>query len=205
MPMMRLFCTRTSPYARKVRVAVEELGLADQVEEAVIDPFSPPPDLLAANPLSKIPTLVTDKGEAIPDSAVILDYLSHRKTGLAMLPRGSRRWEILRRTQIADGVIDAAVATVNEKRRPESIHYIPYLDRQREIIRRALDQLNGDAGLLALQTPGVCEITCGVALSYLDFRLPYLEWRKDRDALAHWHTVFAQRPSMQKTQPPPPP
>ena len=199
---MKLFCSKTSPYARKVRVAIEELGLADQVEEAVVDPFAPPPDLLAANPLSRIPTLVTERGEALPDSALILDYLAHRKSGLATLARGSKRWEVLRRAQIADGVIDAAVSIVMEKRRPESIHYMPFLDRQTQIIGRALDQLNADAGLLALQTPGVCEITCGVALGYLDFRLPYLEWRKGREPLAHWYTVFAQRPSMQKTQPP---
>ena len=199
---MKLFCSKTSPYARKVRVAIEELGLADQVEEAVVDPFNPPPDLLAANPLSKIPTLVTERGEALPDSALILDYLTHRKSGLATLARGAKRWEMLRRAQIADGVIDAAVAIRMEKRRPESIHYIPFLDRQSAVIKRALDALNADAGLLALQTPGLGEITLGVALGYLDFRLPYIEWRREREPLAHWYTVFAQRPSMQKTQPP---
>ena len=46
-------------------------------------------------------------------------------------------------------------------------------------------------------------MTAGVALAYLDFRLPYLEWRKNLTALAEWHTVFAQRPSMQQTAPPP--
>lgn len=199
---MKLYCSKTSPYARKVRMAVEELGLADQVEEVVVDPFAPTPEFLAANPLSKVPTLVTDRGEPLPDSQLILDYLTHRKTGLATLSRGAKRWEVLRRTQIADGIIDAAAGIVLEKRRPESIHYIPFLDRQTATIRRALDQLNKDAGLLALQNPGLCEITCGAALGYLDFRLPYLEWRKERDALANWYTVFAQRPSMQKTAPP---
>ena len=200
---MKLYSNKTSPYARKVRVALEELGLADQVEELIIDPFAPPPDFLVANPLSKIPTLITDRGEALPDSRAILEYLTLRKPGLAVPPRSARRWEIARRTVIADGVIDAAVSSVLEKRRPESIHYIPFLDQQALIIRRALDLLNSDASQLALQAPGVSEISCGVALSYLDFRLPYLEWRKNREALADWHTVFAQRPSMQKTQPPP--
>lgn len=199
---MKLFISKTSPYARKVRLAIEELDLAGQVEEIVADPFNPPPELLAANPLSKVPTLVTERGDALPDSVLILDYLAHRKTGLAALSRGAKRWETLRRTQIADGVIDAAVAIVTEKRRPESIHYIPFLDRQIATIRRALDVLNGEAGLLALAHPGACEITCGAALGYLDFRLPYLEWRKERDALAAWYTVFAQRPSMLKTVPP---
>ena len=204
MPMMKLYFSKTSPYARKVRVAIEELGLAGEVEEIVADPFAPPPELLEANPLSKVPTLVTERNEALPDSRLILDYLSHRRSGLAALSRGAKRWEVLRRTQIADGIIDAAVGIVLEKRRPESIHYIPFLDRQTATIRRSLDQLNRDAGHLALQTPGVCEITCGAALGYLDFRLPYLEWRRERDALANWYTVFAQRPSMQKTAPPPP-
>jgi glutathione S-transferase len=199
---MKLFISKTSPYARKVRIAIEELGLGEQVEEVVSDPFNPTPELLAANPLSKVPTLVTERGEALPDSQLILDYLSHRKTGLATLSRGAKRWEVLRRSQLADGVIDAAVSIVMEKRRPESIHYIPFLDRQIATIRRALDTLDADAGLLALQTPGPCEIACGAALGYLDFRLPYLEWRQGRDALAHWYTVFAQRPSMQKTAPP---
>lgn len=200
---MKLYSSKTSPYSRKVRVALEELGLASQVEELIIDPFAPPPDFLAANPLSKIPTLITDRGEALPDSRLIMDYLMVRKPGLAAPPRSARRWEVARRAVIADGVIDAAVSSVLEKRRPESIHYLPFLDRQAAIIHRALDLLNADASQLALQAPGVGEIGCGVALSYLDFRLPYLEWRKNRDALAAWHTVFAQRPSMQKTQPPP--
>jgi glutathione S-transferase len=201
---MKLYCSKTSPYSRKVRIAVEELGLGDLVEEVITDPFAPTPELLEANPLSKVPTLVTDRDEMLPDSALILDYLAHRKSGLATLSRGAKRWEVLRRTLIADGIIDAAVGIVLEKRRPESIHYIPFLDRQTANIRRSLDQLNRDAGHLALQTPGVCEITCGAALGYLDFRLPYLEWRREREGLANWYTVFAQRPSMQKTAPPPP-
>lgn len=204
MSTMKLYCSKTSPYARKVRIAIEELGLGEQVEEVVVDPHASPAELLAANPLSKIPTLVTDRGESLPDSQLILDYLTHRKTGLATLSRGAKRWEVLRRMQVADGVIDAAVSIVMEKRRPESIHYIPFLDRQTATIRRALDMLNADAGLLALQTPGLCEITVGAALGYLDFRLPYLEWRKAREALANWYTVFSQRASMQKTAPPPP-
>lgn len=200
--IMKLYSSATSPYARKVRVAIEELGLADQVEEVSADPFEPSAEFLAINPLSKIPVLVTERGESLPDSRLILDYLVHKKHGLAALPRGARRWELLRRTQLADGIMDAAVATVLERRRPESIHFMQFLDRQRQIIQRTLDVLDAEAGHLALQTPGLCEISAGVALAYLDLRLPYIEWRKKRDALANWHSVFAQRPSMIKTQPP---
>lgn len=199
---MRLFSSKTSPYSRKVRVALIELGIADQVEEIIADPFNPPPELLAANPLSRIPTLITDRGEALPDSSLILEYLQSRHSGIAPLPRGSRRWAALRLQQIAEGTIDAAVATVLERRRPESIVYTPFLDRQAEVIRRSIELLELETRGLTLETPSVVEITAGVALSYLDFRMPYIEWRKYAPSLAVWHTAFSERPSMQQTAPP---
>ncbi len=198
---MRLYMNKTSPYSRKVRVAVIELNLSEQVEEIVIDPFAAPSELLAANPMSKIPTLITDRGEALPDSSLIVEYLQTRAAGIAHLPRGSRRWAMLRIQRIAEGVIDAAVATVFEKRRPEGIVYTPFLDRQAEAILRSLDLLNLEISALNIEAPGIPEITVGVALEYMDFRLPYIEWRKTHVALAEWLSVFSQRPSMLQTVP----
>lgn len=200
---MRLYCSTTSPYSRKVRITAEELGLSDLIEEIVVDPFAPTPEFLAANPLSKIPTLVTEKGEALPDSSLIIEYLQTRGRGLVSLPRGTKRWAALRRKVIAEGVIDAAVATVAEKRRPESIVYTAFLDRQSAIISRGLELLSLEASALMLDQPSDIEITTAVALSYLDLRLPYLEWRKQHEALTEWHAQFSQRPSMLKTAPPP--
>jgi glutathione S-transferase len=199
---MKLYCSKTSPYSRKVRVVVEELKLTERVEEVLVDPFNPPAELLAANPLSKIPTLTTDHGEALPDSSLIIEYLQTLGNALPALPRGTQRWAALRRLQLAEGIIDAAVATVFEKRRPEGIIYTAFLDRQAERIRRSLEALDLEAMTLSQQDAGLVEITTGVALAYLDFRMPYLEWRKFAPALASWHDVFALRPSMQNTQPP---
>ncbi len=199
---MRLFCSLTSPYSRKVRVALIEQGIAESVELVMTDPFDPPPELVAANPMSTIPTLVTDRGEALPDSNLILDYLQARHGGLTPPPRGSRRWAALRLQHVAEGVINAAVATVYERRRPESIVYIPFLDRQALAIQRAIELLELESGALSLENVGIVEITTGVALSYLDFRLPYIEWRKSAAALADWHAAFSQRPSMVETAPP---
>lgn len=199
---MKLYCSQTSPYARKVRVVAQELGLQDLIEEIPSDPFAPPPELLAANPLSRIPTLVTEKGEALPDSNLIVEYLLTRGRGLAALPRGSRRWAALRRMHVADGVMTAAVATVFEKRRPEGIRHTPFLDRQADVIRRSVAVLDLEAAELATDAPGLVEITVGVALAYLDLRMPYLEWRKGHDPLDRWFTGFAARPSMLATAPP---
>jgi len=200
---MKLYGSKTSPFARKVRVVAAELGLSDLIEEIITDPFSPPPEFLAANPLSRIPTLVTEKGEALPDSELIIEYLQTRgHSGVQSLPRGTKRWAALRRARIADGITAAAVATLFEKRRPESIIYTAFLDRQAEIILRSVSTLNLEVDALSLDTPSIVEISTAVALSYLDFRLPYLDWRKDHEALVVWHEKFSQRPSMVDTQPP---
>lgn len=199
---MKLYTSQASPYSRKVRVVAHELGLADLIEEIVADPFAPPPELLAANPLSRIPTLVTEKGESLPDSDLIIEYLQTRGRGLATLPRGSKRWNALRRARIADGVMTAGVSTVFEKRRPEGIRFVPFLDRQADVIRRCVAVLDLEAGELLQESPGIVEISVGVALAYLDLRMPYIEWRKGHETLDRWFATFSQRPSMLATQPP---
>lgn len=200
---MTLYCSRTSPYSRKVRVVAAEMGIDERIDEIIVDPFQPPAEFLAANPLSRIPTLITENGEALPDSSLIIDYLCTRGEGIEPLPSGAERWGALRRVAVAEGVIDAAVASVLEKRRPESIVYTAFLDRQQDVIRRSLDLLEAEiSGLRGDERPSVQEVTVGIALSYLSFRMPYLEWQNGRDALAGWFRLFAQRASMVKTQPP---
>lgn len=199
---MKLFCNLTSPYARKVRVVAHELGLFDLIEEIICDPFAAPPELVAANPLSRVPTLVTEKGEALPDSGLIIEYLLTRGRGLASLPRGTQRWSALRREHLADGTIAAAVATTIEKRRPESIRHVTFMDRQVDAIRRAIAVLDLEASELQLAEPSVVEVTTGVALAYLDLCMPYIEWRKGHEPLHNWYEQFAQRDSMLATVPP---
>ena len=57
---MKLFYANTSPYARKVRVFAAEKGLGGRIEVILCNPFDVPPELKAANPLSKVPSLVLD-------------------------------------------------------------------------------------------------------------------------------------------------
>jgi glutathione S-transferase len=198
---MRLYRSLSSPYARRVRVVIEELGLAGQIDEIEVDPYDPPADFLAINPLSKVPALITEQGEALPDSNLIISYLFTRGHGLAALPSGARRWGALRRQYLAEGIIDAVAASISEKRRPEGIIYQVFLDRQAAAIHRAAAQLDAEAAELLQETPTTVEITIGCALADLDLRMPYLEWRRGHDALAAWYAQFATRPSMQKTAP----
>ena len=71
--MRLLYHLPLSPYARKVRLALSEkrLGFEMRVEK----PWERRPDYLAISPSGAVPALVEENGLAIPDSAVICEYL----------------------------------------------------------------------------------------------------------------------------------
>lgn len=80
---MKLWHAWTCPYCMRVRIALEEKGLA--WSEQVVDLANKPPELLALNPGGGVPVLVTDDGDAVPESLAILEYLDARYPDTAPL------------------------------------------------------------------------------------------------------------------------
>jgi len=198
---MKLFSSQTSPFARKVRVAVQELELDGLVDEIHTDVYNATADFLTINPLAQIPALVTEKGETLPGSDLIIEYLQSRANSLTSLPRGSARWGMLRRRNLAEGILEAAVSMLLESRRPDGEKSPAWMARKTEAIQRSLDVLEADVDQLLTEKPSVVEIGIGCALGYLDFRFATLDWRRNRPALTAWYAAFAERPSMLKTVP----
>ena len=90
---MRLYYTVPSPFARKCRIVAREKGIA--LDEVIVDPYASDPDLVAANPLIQVPTLVTDADGAISDSPVICDWLDAHGSGPRLTPvDGPDRWRV---------------------------------------------------------------------------------------------------------------
>lgn len=198
---MKLFSSKTSPFVRKVRVTILELGLEGLVEEVFTDWSADEPAFLAANPLGQIPALISEKGEALPGSDLIIEYLQTRGGTLTSLPRGSARWAKLKRLNLADGLLEAAVSMLLESRRPEGERSPSWTSRKHAAIERSLDALEAEAEELLTDVPSVVEIAVGCALGYLDFRFTAFNWRSSRPALAAWYAVFNERDSMAKTAP----
>ena len=161
---MKLFSSKTSPFARKVRVTILELGLEGLVEEVFTDWSANEPEFLATNPLGQIPALITEKGETLPGSDLIIEYLQTRGGTLTSLPRGSARWSKLKRAQLADGILEAAVSILLESRRPEGERSPSWVARKQAAIERSLDVLELEAETLLTEVPSVVEITTGCAL-----------------------------------------
>jgi glutathione S-transferase len=200
---MLLHHSHTSPFVRKVTVLLHETGLASQVEIETVDGWSEPGRLTADNPLSMVPTLVTDDGGSLFDSPVICDYLDRRHSGPKMIPDdGPARWRVLREQALADGILDSAVLIfVETVRRPQEKRWDWWLELKRRAITRSLDLLeqrvNEFTGRVDLGT-----ISTAVALAYLDLRGAVGEWRDGRPRLSAWSAEFARRPSMIATAPP---
>jgi glutathione S-transferase len=172
------------------------------VEERSLNPHQDPAELLAANPLGKIPTLVRDEGAPLYDSRVICEWLDALAGEDGLIPAaGESRWAVRHAEAHADGILDLTVSTVMERARPEGERSPASMARWREKIERAVTAMDAVRGALPERfTLG--HIALAVSLSYLDLRLPDFDWRAAHPALAEWHECVAERASMQETAPP---
>jgi glutathione S-transferase len=184
---------------RKVLVFAHETGLADSIALVTGDVWAPEAAITKDNPLAKVPALVTPDG-VFAGSYLCCEYLDSLHAGARLIPSDPReRWPALQLHAFADGIIEAAVATVIEQlRRPKEFVYQGMVDRQSGKINRTLDKI---ASMPLTQAPGIATITVGCALGYLDFRMPHLAWRDGRAALSQWYEAFSARKSMQATVP----
>lgn len=80
---MKLYGANPSPFFRKVRVALEEKGISYETES--LTPIPKTSELLAMNPIGKIPIL-RDGEVVIPDSSVICAYLERKQPSPALFP-----------------------------------------------------------------------------------------------------------------------
>jgi len=199
---MKLFHSSASPFARKVRILAALRGLTDRIELVTANALESPPDLLAANPLSKIPALVRDDGSTLIDSPVICEYLdSLGATGAPLFPlSGEDRWTALYLQALADGIMDAAVAVIFESRRPQEDARATNIARQKAAIARSLDVLETEAD--TLEGPWtIGGVSVVAALGYLHFRLGADDWLDGRPKLAAWYGKASADPTVAESAP----
>jgi len=196
---LKLWYSPASPFVRKVLVFAHEAGLADSIALVPGDVWAAEPEINKENPLGKVPALVSPDG-VFAGSYLCCEYLDSLHAGARLIPSDPReRWPVLQLHAFADGIIEAAVATVIETvRRPKEFLYQGMVERQGAKINRTLDRI---ATMALKQTPDIATITLGCALGYIDFRLPQLAWRDGRATLGKWYDTFSARKSMQATVP----
>ncbi len=202
--MNRLFYSPASPFARKVRVSIIEKDVEDQFEDVSVatSPLDTNTDLAARNPLGKIPCVQRADGRVIFDSRIIMRFVDGLSDPATLYDNGDDRFDRLTLESLAEGVIEAALACVYERRvRDEAEVSQAWLDGQGEKIDRSLNWYE-ERGSDVLDTRfDAASIGLACALGYLDFRQPVGDWRVDRPQLAAWYDTVSNRPSLVRTMP----
>jgi glutathione S-transferase len=196
---MKIYFSPTSPYVRKCMVSAHELGLVDRIEllPSNAHPVQRDAQIIASNPLGKVPTLITDDGSVLYDSRVICEYLDDLAGG-SLFPRtGAARWAALTLQALADGMLDAALlARYEQAARPEALRWSDWVDGQLDKVATSLAALERTTAALERRVD-IGTLALGCALGYLDLRFGGLNWRQRYPGVARWEAGFCQRASMQ--------
>jgi glutathione S-transferase len=199
---MQLLISPTSPYVRKTRVLLREANLMDRVEEVMVNtsPLNSAPEVVAANPMGKIPALLRPEGPAIYDSRVITRFLDDI-AGAGLYPKSSI-WEILTLEATADAIMDATVSMTYEMRLRHEAEQSPnWMDLQWAKAASGIAAVNS-RWMSHLTGPlNIGQIGMACVLSYIDLRHDARGWRNGNEALAQWHSDFSKRDSMIATDP----
>jgi glutathione S-transferase len=204
---MKLIGSLTSPYVRKVRIVMAEKKL--DYEFVSEDVWSATTTIGQSNPLGKVPCLVMEGAEALFDSRVIVEYLDALSPVGKLIPSvgreraGVKTWEAL-----ADGVLDAAILARLEATwagRSAEQRSSAWIDRQLSKVHASVQAMSAGLGEQAFCSGvhfSLSDISVGVALGYLDFRFPEIDWRGPHPNLHKLFDKLTQRPSFADTLPP---
>jgi glutathione S-transferase len=175
-------------------------GLDGQIEKVTTNPHESPADLLADNPLSKVPCLVTEDGVSLFGSQLICEYLDSLGDELPLFPpQRPQRWRALKFQSLGDGILDAAVTCRGEQTRPQEAARDGMIARHKAAIKRAVDVLERDPPHRHVD---IGSVTVACALGYLDLRFADDRWRDGHPSLTAWHEAFAQNKGLVETAPP---
>ena len=200
--MLQLISATPSPYARKVRIALAEKGIAFELLTEV--PWNNTTSTPKFNPLEKLPVLILEDGSSVYESSYILQYLELKYPTPPMLPAdvdgilAARKLEVL-----CDGVCDALVLTFFERMRAEGASP-EWMARQRRKIDggvKEMARIVGKGDWAVGDRFSLGDIAAGTLVGYMAVRFPELPWRTQYPNLAALSDRLEQRPSFKNSVP----
>lgn len=199
---MKLYGSPNSPYARKTRILIKEKNLP--VEFVLEDPWAEDSPLAGRNPFNKVPVLEVGPDNYLFESIFIAHYLDNLD-GQPLQPLDAEGyWHAQWWQALGNGIIDSVIARLLETRRPPEKQWPEKMAREEKRVRRAIDlgerAFRGNRFLVGAAFT-MADLVMGVALQYVDFRLPH-DWRSLYPKLTRWHAGIVSRRSFEETLPP---
>lgn len=211
----QLISATPSPYARKVRVSLQEKSIPFELKTEV--PWDSTTQTPSFNPLEKLPVLILDDGKtALYESQHILEWLEVKHPIPSMLPIDDVDATLFAKQVqvVADGVCDALVLSFFEAKRGETMSKLWYDRQQRKVegglkavavwvAGRGKTQPNNaaQATFLIQDRLTIADIAIVSMLGYVDARWPEHHWKTSYPELHAYWTRIEDRQSFADTRP----
>ena len=210
--MLKLYSTDWSPWVRKVRIAAIERGLDDQIElvpanigfaEKTLKTVES--DLVKYNPSGRVPTLITEDGNYIFDSTVIVHYLDEIGDSETIIPKDrDKKIYSLKINALVDEVIDSLRHITFENKKDINVRLPDWMEALDKKVRRGIDVLqeeiknfsNKDVGILNLADIGLIILLGSIK------RNPNSIYKNLSVQLDSWYDEMQNRLSVKDTNPP---
>jgi glutathione S-transferase len=126
---MLLIGVNRSPYTRRVAITLQHYGMPYETRD--LTGFANWEEVKVSNPLGRIPALILDDGEALLDSAAIVDHLDevYGRERALMPPSGAERRAVQRLASLMMGACDKGLHAAYERNHhpPEKVH-LPWIN-----------------------------------------------------------------------------
>ena len=210
--MLKLYSTDWSPWVRKVRIAAIERGLEDQIElvpanigfaEKTLKTVES--DLVKYNPSGRVPTLITEDGNYIFDSTVIVHYLDEIGDSETIIPKDrDKKIYSLKINALVDEVIDSLRHITFENKKDINVRLPDWMEALDKKVRRGIAVLqeeiknfsNKDVGILNLADIGLIILLGTIK------RNPNSIYKNLSVQLDSWYDEMQNRLSVKNTNPP---
>ena len=194
---MKLICSLTSPYARRVRALAYELGIQNRLKIHVVKPRESSDYLWTINPIGKVPTLRLDDGSSIFDSLIICDYLIATYSPDWGLEYQDDFWNYRTRLSLLNQTSDAGSQA--RKLLAQNPPQTKGADFQLGKVHRSLTHLETTWSSLESEL-SLASIGLACTFDWLLDRFPENDWASLYPRIGRWFDGFKTRESMQKTQ-----
>jgi len=209
---MKLYSTDWSPWVRKVRIAAIERGIDDQIElipanigfaDKTLKTVES--DLVKYNPSGRVPTLVTQDGNYIFDSTVIVHYLDEIGDSESIIPRDiDKKIYSLKINALVDEVIDSLRHITFENKKDISLRLPDWMEALDKKVRRGIDVLKEEFKNFSSKDVSVlnlADISLIILLGSIK-RNPNSIYKNLSVQLDTWYEEMQDRVSVKDTNPP---
>jgi len=203
---MRIYDFKGFPNPARVRIALAEKGLSDQVEFVHVDVPGGEhmkPAFLEKNPSGAVPVLELDDGTLISECSAITDYLDHVSGEADLTGKTSKERGVIAMMQrkVEAGLLDAVAAYFHHATdglgpEIETYQNKAWGERQREVATDTMSWLDGLLGrqdYVAGDRFTVADITAMAGLAFAGFAK--VDIPESCGHLKAWHARVATRPS----------